>query len=824
VRTLALVLSLLAVHGLAAASEASKLYKQGRKAEKAGEIARAYILYAEAAALEPGKAIYALRAQALQSRAAMQAKPVPPKKPAGKPDTEPDVIAEPEPHFDSPTARDYAEARKPQPPSELKARPGRQDFNIQGDAKAVYEKVAKAFGLDCVFDYDYQSGPVFRFEMSQAEYREALAALQATTASFVVPVSEKVFLVVKDTPQKRKEVEPSVSFSIPLPEPTTAQDFTALIAAVQQSLALEKVAWDTAKNMVVIRDRISKVTAARKLFDQLLKPRPQVEIEVEFIEWNRQDLLNYGLNLPTSFPVVNLSDFMHNVPSIPSGISGLALFGGGASLFGLGMTDMQFIANMTRSRAQTLLHSDIRAVDGQAASLHVGDRYPVLTAGYYGPQSFTNGTGGSGGNAAVGSGDGAVTYNVSANTGAEPRTGTITIAGQTVTITQSGAGNTAGQGCTFTLSATSGTAPADGITGTVGVSTGSTCDWTAVSTVTWITITSGATGTGDGSVAYTVAANTATTPRTGSLTIGGQTFTIAQDGANTACSFSLTPSSQTFASAAGSGTITVVTDAVCGWTAISPVPWVIILSGQIGTGVGTVAFQVAQNDGAARTATLTIAGTPFLVSQQAAGTIGCNYAVIPTAVTVPAEGMQNGTITVSAPFGCTWSPSTNVSWITIVSGGTVSSGGGITGTPSYVPPPSFTFEDLGFSMKATPHIHGMREVVLDLEAEFKLLAGTAVNGIPVVANRQIKSTVTLQEGEWAVVAGLMTASEARTVSGLAGLISVPLIGRFLRQNTSDKQGSEVIVIIRPRLLTPPASIEATVPVRVGTEERGYIPL
>ena len=81
VRTLALVLSLLAAAGLCAGSQADKLYKQGRKAEKAGEIARAYILYTQAAALEPARTIYALRAQALQSRAAMQAKSVPQKKP-----------------------------------------------------------------------------------------------------------------------------------------------------------------------------------------------------------------------------------------------------------------------------------------------------------------------------------------------------------------------------------------------------------------------------------------------------------------------------------------------------------------------------------------------------------------------------------------------------------------------------------------------------------------------------------------------------------------------------------------------------------------------
>jgi type II secretory pathway component GspD/PulD (secretin) len=813
----------LAIAGLAGASEADKLYKQARKAEKAGQIARAYILYTEAAALDPSKNIYALRAQALQSRAALEAKPVPKKKPPEKPPAEPDVIVEPEPHFDSPTAKDYAEARKPLPPTELKAKPDRVDIDLRGDAKALFEQVAKLYGLDCVFDYDYQPGSTSHLELQKADYREALEALEAITASFVVPVNERVFLVVKDTPQKRKEAEPAVSISIPLPEPTTAQDFTALIAAVQQSLALEKVAWDTSKNMVVIRDRISKVTAARKLFDQLLQPRAQVEIEVAFIEWNRQDLLNYGLTLPNSFPIVSLSHFLHNTFTTPSGITGLLTFGGGASIFGLGISDAQLVANMTKSRAQTLLSADVRAVDGQAASMHVGDRYPVLTAGYFGPGSFNSGTGGTGGSAPFGSGDGAVNFTVAPNTDASPRTGTITIGDQTFTITQPGSGGTT-EGCTYTLSTDNASAVAGGTTGTVDVSAGSGCAWTAASTVTWITITSGASGTAAGTVAYTVAANASNVARTGTIVIGGATLTITQDGATTACSYSLSPSSQTFTAASGTGTVIVTTDTVCSWIATSPVDWILFVSGQSGTGIGTVAFQVGENDtGSTRTATLTIAGTPFLVTQTASGALGCVYTLIPTAVTAPAAGMS-GTFAVSTPTGCTWSPISNASWITINSGGAVSTGGTITGSPSYVPPPSFTFEDLGFSMKATPHIHGMGEVALDLEAEFKLLAGTAVNGIPIVANRQVKSTISLKDGEWAVVAGLMTSSEARTVSGIAGVSSVPLIGRFLRQNTNEKDGNEVIVVIRPRLLTPPPGDEIAAPVRVGTEERPYIPL
>ena len=544
-RTLALLLGLLAVCPSSVASEASRLYKQARKAEKAGQVARAYILYSEAAALDPNHQMYALRAAALQSRAALQSKPVPKVEP--KNDSEPDVVIDPPPYFESPTAKDYAEARKPLSPTELQAAPGRKDLDFRGDAKSLFEKVGKAFALDCVFDYEYQPGAATHFQMEQADYREALNGLQAVTASFVVPLSSHVFLVVKDTQQKRKDTEPSVSFSIPLPEPTTAQDLTGMIAAVQQSMALEKVAWDTQKNVVVIRDRISKVTAARQLFEQLLHAKPQVEIDVDFVEISRTDMLNYGLSLPTSFPVINLGNFLHNTYTIPSGPTWLATFGGGATLFGLGLADIQLIANMTKSSAQTVLQSEVRAVDGQVASLHVGQKYPILTSGYFGP-GVTNNSGtttvtNSGG--AFGSGDGIVNYTVAANTSATSRTGTVTIAGQTFTITQSGTSGSGGS-CTFTLSSTTLAPPAAATTGTVDVATDSTCSWTASSNVSWITISDGDTGTGNGTVSYSVALNTFNYSRTGTLNIAGQTFTVTQAASDSQCAYSIVPVSQSF--------------------------------------------------------------------------------------------------------------------------------------------------------------------------------------------------------------------------------------------------------------------------------------
>jgi Putative binding domain, N-terminal/Viral BACON domain len=121
---------------------------------------------------------------------------------------------------------------------------------------------------------------------------------------------------------------------------------------------------------------------------------------------------------------------------------------------------------------------------------------------------------------ASGSGNGAVTFTVTANTG-NARTGTITVAGITVTVTQA-------TGCSFSIQPTSYTVGRGGGHRDVDVTTTAGCSWTATSPVSWITITSGASGTDDGRVRVTVASFQGSGDRTAIVTIAGLPFTVLQ--------------------------------------------------------------------------------------------------------------------------------------------------------------------------------------------------------------------------------------------------------------------------------------------------------
>jgi hypothetical protein len=83
--------------------------------------------------------------------------------------------------------------------------------------------------------------------------------------------------------------------------------------------------------------------------------------------------------------------------------------------------------------------------------------------------------------------------------------------------------------CTYSIFPTSQSFSSAGGSGSVNVTAPSGCPWTATSNASWITITSGSSGNGNGTVNYSVASNPSTTPRTGTMTIAGQTFTVTQD-------------------------------------------------------------------------------------------------------------------------------------------------------------------------------------------------------------------------------------------------------------------------------------------------------
>jgi Domain of unknown function DUF11/FG-GAP-like repeat/Putative binding domain, N-terminal len=249
--------------------------------------------------------------------------------------------------------------------------------------------------------------------------------------------------------------------------------------------------------------------------------------------------------------------------------------------------------------------------------------------------------------------DASIDFAVAPNSGASPRSGSVTVAGQEFDFTQD-----AGSSCDYTLGSTSANFPAAGGPGSVAVTpNNSSCAPFVVPFATWITVPQSSSLLLNNSPAtFTVAANTGA-PRTGNVMIGGYVFTVNQSAPP--CYYTLSPGTALWGAGGGSGSIAVTaSSSTCAWTATpSNASLVSITSGASGTGNGTVQYTVAANTNGPQAPTITVSDTNggssvFSITQ--ASDYSCTFSLSPSTVNVAADGTSNFfEVTASNSF-CNW--------------------------------------------------------------------------------------------------------------------------------------------------------------------------
>ena len=262
---------------------------------------------------------------------------------------------------------------------------------------------------------------------------------------------------------------------------------------------------------------------------------------------------------------------------------------------------------------------------------------------------------------------GVASYRVLANPTAIGRTGVMSIAGQTFTVSQVGAA------CTFLVASNSAAHGAGQETNSVSVTTLIGCNWTVVNTNPWINVLSAANTTNSGVASYRVLANPTAIPRTGVVSIAGQTFTVTQLGA--ACSYTLGTNSATHGFSAETNAVSVTTLIGCPWTVVNTNGWISILSATNNTNSGGVSYSVQANPTAlVRTGTVSIAGLNFSITQTGAP---CTFLVASNSAAHGA-GVETNSVAVTTLIGCTWSVVSTNAWIEILSAANTTNSGVVT--------------------------------------------------------------------------------------------------------------------------------------------------
>ena len=277
------------------------------------------------------------------------------------------------------------------------------------DTKVIYETIGKLAGINVLFDPDYTSRRI-KVDLNSVSLEDALEIVALESKTFWRAVTPNTIFVAADTPAKRKDVEQSVvkTFYLSnLSQPTELQD---VVNALRQILEISRIQPLPSEGAIVVRGTPDQVALAEKLVSDLDKSKPEVVVDVAVLQISKDKKRTLGINPPTSMTVqlqpnvntttttvTNGTNTVNGATSTSNGTNGANGAINLNSLANLNATDFQVTissANVSAlfsdSDTKLIQNPQIRSVDGQKASLKIGDRVPVATG------SFQPGIGGVG--------------------------------------------------------------------------------------------------------------------------------------------------------------------------------------------------------------------------------------------------------------------------------------------------------------------------------------------------------------------------------------------------------------------------------------------
>src|SRR6266849_4981600 len=279
------------------------------------------------------------------------------------------------------------------------------NLKITEDSKVIYETIGKLAGINVLFDPDYTSRRI-KAELNSVSLEEALEIVALESKTFWRPVTPNTVFIAADNPAKRKDLEQSVikTFYLSnLSQPTELQD---VVNALRQILEISRIQPLPSEGAIVVRGTPDQIALAHKLVGDLDRSKPEVVVDVAVLQISRKKDRTLGISPPTSATVTlqpNLnttttsgttgSGQSANVTSTqgtPGSINLNSLANLNATDFQVTIPPANISALFSDSSTKLIQNPQIRAVDGQKASLKIGDRIPIATG------SFQPGIGGVG--------------------------------------------------------------------------------------------------------------------------------------------------------------------------------------------------------------------------------------------------------------------------------------------------------------------------------------------------------------------------------------------------------------------------------------------
>jgi len=264
-------------------------------------------------------------------------------------------------------------------------------LKLTEDSTVIYQTIGKLAGINVLFDPDYTPRRI-HVELNGVTLPEALELVAMQSKTFWRPVTPNTIFVAADTPAKRKEIESNVikTFYLSnLSQPTELQD---VVNTMRTLLEVQRITMIPSQAAIVVRGTPDQLALADKIVSDLDKAKPEVVIEVAIMQVQRQKVRDLGISPPTSASIGLQGNVTSTTTPATTGTPGTTTGNNTINLNKLpNLTAKDFVvtippatatALLTDSSTKLLQNPQIRALDGQKASLKIGQRVPVATGSY----------------------------------------------------------------------------------------------------------------------------------------------------------------------------------------------------------------------------------------------------------------------------------------------------------------------------------------------------------------------------------------------------------------------------------------------------------
>ena len=264
-------------------------------------------------------------------------------------------------------------------------------LKMSEDSKVVYETIGKLAGVNVLFDPAY-AGKRIKVELNGVSLVQALQVTALLSKTFWRPVTANTIFIAEDTSTKRQELEQQVLRTFYLNNFSTVSELQDVANLIRTILKVEKVQQFPSQNAIIMRGTPDQAALAELLINNLDKAKSEVVVDVVVMQVSKDKVKQLGLLTPfqggTSNPSITIQSPSTSSTSSTTTVSGSSSSNTltlnnfihlNATDFTVNIPSMNVAMMMSDSNTTILQRPQMRSVDGQKATLKIGQRVPVAT-------------------------------------------------------------------------------------------------------------------------------------------------------------------------------------------------------------------------------------------------------------------------------------------------------------------------------------------------------------------------------------------------------------------------------------------------------------